>query len=164
MAAQEEKASGEEQDFPRNWVWEEDGKDLGDRWRLSEGRYVSAGRGRTSRGKRGVLILEVDGEERTVWLFHSPLLDKIREELEDRGERELVVGERLTIDRYKEMQTSQSTGQPYVPYRVRFHDSPEQSLWDVLGGSKASADTTVDPESDENVGDDAGQDGDDIPF
>lgn len=162
MATQEEQVNPDEQAYPANWVWEEDGEDLGDRWRLSEGRFVDLREGRTVRGKRGILILEVDGEERSVWLFHSPLIDKLFEELADRVEETFLSGERLTIDRYKEKATSGSTGQRYVPYKVFFVDAPKRSPSGILGGGRKS---TAESEPKDEEASENGDGGEaDIPF
>ena len=78
------KAKEQEQTYPRTLLWEEDGEDLGDRRRVS-GRFVGLDEAPTRNGLKPILVLEIDGEERSVWVLHGPFQDKLTEELERRS-------------------------------------------------------------------------------
>jgi hypothetical protein len=141
-----------ETDYPRAWDWEADGSEL-------EGAYLAIESAPTAQGKRPILVLEVNGEPRTVWLFHEALVSKFREELEERPEGDLRQGEPIVIKR-GEKKTSQN-GRDYVDYRVRFPEAPKRSPLDMLGVSSAGTGEPVQ----ENAGASSpASQGDDIPW
>jgi hypothetical protein len=143
-------------EYPATFVWEEDAEDLGDRYHL-EGTFLALEEGPTAQGTRPILVLEIDGEARSVWVLHGPFLNKLQEELERRAVPEFTVGERMVFERWKEKATSESTGRSYTPYKAWYPDRPKRSAKDILGvGTSVVADDVT-----EN-GD--GQTDDGIPF
>jgi len=137
-------------DKPRNWRWDDDGD-------VVEGAYVELGEAHTRRDgdAKPILVLEVDGEPRTVWLFHKVLRSQLRRELLRRPEGEFRVGEQIRIERLGEVQP-ENGGNSYVNYRATFAESPTRSPLDILGGDDDQTGQPAEPEK---------ADGDDdIPF
>jgi hypothetical protein len=127
-AAQTVTDSHEEGDFPRSWNFDEDGDTV-------DGTYVELGEGPTAGyGYKPIITLDVAGKRRTVWVFHTSLAEKLRDELSRRKAQEFTVGERILIKR-GERKVSETTGRKYVPYRVQFPDGPKRSAVDVLGAA-----------------------------
>jgi hypothetical protein len=130
-----------ESDFPKSWNWDEDGDTV-------EGTFVELGEAPTAGyGHKPILTLDVDGEHRTVWVFHTSLANKLSEELRRRKERDFVPGERILIRR-GERKTSEATGRTYVPYRVQFPEGPKRTAADVLDSV-----SELTEEADEDEGD-----------
>jgi hypothetical protein len=96
-------------------------------------------------GKKLILVLEVDGEERSIWLLQTALFNRIRDELGDRPERKLNAGERVVIHRLAET-TTQDGNRSYRPFRVYFPDRPELDVADEFKLPKPTAATTGDPD------------------
>jgi hypothetical protein len=114
--------------YPRSWSFDDDGETV-------EGTFVELGEAPTAGyGYKPILTLSVDGESRTIWIFHQALAEKLRDELGRRKTRDFTVGERIKINR-SERKTSEATGRSYVPYRVSFPDAPKRTAADVLGGA-----------------------------
>jgi hypothetical protein len=87
------KAYDESAEFPESWIWEDDGP-------LVSGRFVRFDRGRTKDyGDKVIVVLDVDGEQRSVWLMTTVLHGKLHDELEQRPGHRLESGERITIKR-----------------------------------------------------------------
>ena len=147
-------------EYPATFVWEDDAEDLDDRYRV-EGTFVALEEGPTAQGTRPILVLEVDGVPRSLWVLHGPFHDKLRDELERRAVPEFTVGERMVFERWKEKATSESTGRSYTPYKAWFLDRPKRAAVDILGAAKKDSDVVAD-ESD-FVPNGSGQDSD-IPF
>jgi hypothetical protein len=114
----------DEPDYPRNWRWEEDGDTLA-------GTFVEITEGPTSYGDRPIVVLDVDGERRSIWLFETALQNRFADEVRKRTSGDLTVGERITIVR-GEMVTS-GTGRNYRAFKVRFPDRPKRKATDILG-------------------------------
>jgi hypothetical protein len=162
------KAKEQEQTYPRTFLWEEDAEDLGDRRRVS-GRFVAIDEGPTKNGLKPILVLEIDGEERSVWVLHGPFQDKLTEELERRPNNEFTPGELIVVEQWKEKVIAEASGRPYVPYKAWFPERPKRSQKAILGARKTASDitddaaATVDEADSENVAGNDGHDGD-IPF
>jgi hypothetical protein len=104
-------------EYPAAWRWEEDGHAM-------EGTFVDLGEAPTAGyGYKPTLTLDVGGERRCVWVFHTSLAEKLRDELSRRKARDFTVGERIIISR-GERKMSETTGRTYIPYRVTFPDGP----------------------------------------
>lgn len=153
------KAKEQEQTYPRTLLWEEDAEDLGDRRRVS-GRFVGLDEAPTRNGLKPILVLEIDGEERSVWVLHGPFQDKLTEELERRPSGEFTPGEPIVVEQWKEKKIGDASGRPYVPYKAWFPERPKRSQKDILGARKVASDVAVDQA---DVAEDNGADGD-IPF
>ena len=63
-----------ESDFPRNWLFDEDGLEV-------EGRYVEITEGTTANGPCPIVVLNVDGERRSIWLFHAAVRNRFADEV-----------------------------------------------------------------------------------
>jgi hypothetical protein len=161
------KATQEEQTYPRTFLWEEDGEDLGDRRRV-RGRFVTLDEAPTKQGGlKPILVLEIDREQRSVWMLHEPFLNKLTEELERRPSGEFTPGEEIVVEQWKEKKIGEASGRPYVPYKVAFPERPKRSQKDILGARKPASDVIADESdfanADEQVATENGQD-EDIPF
>ena len=119
----------ETSDYPRAWLWDEDGDAVA-------GRFCELGEAPTANGTTPVLTLEVAGERRSVFVFHQTLASKLREELERRGARDFEPGERIEITRggWKDS----ANGRRYRLYTVRFPDRANRSAREILGAVAAS--------------------------
>jgi hypothetical protein len=76
----------------------------------------------TDYGRSAIVVLDIDGEERSVWLFEAAFVSKFREELAKRPSGDFTAGERVEIDRGTEKVES-ANGRNYWPYRVRFESA-----------------------------------------
>jgi hypothetical protein len=112
-------------DFPRTWKFDEDGLEV-------TGAYLKTDRGPTQYGQKAILVLEVNGELRGVWVNSETLRLRLAEELESRGARDFIVGEQIVISRAPEKKTSES-GRGYWPFKVRFPDAAGNDAADLLG-------------------------------
>jgi hypothetical protein len=120
-------------DFPRTWRFDEDGLEV-------KGRYVEFSEGSTANGLCSIIVLNVDGERRSVWAFHTALRNRLADEVARRCEGDLTQGELVVI---KQGETKQSGGgRSYVSYAVRFPEAPKRSPKEILGEPET-------PESDE---------------
>ena len=132
----------DESDFPAYWDWEEDGL-------TADGTFARMEQGPTQFGTKPIVILKVDGEERSFWVNTEALRSQLTDELKRRCARSFTAGERMLISRGAEKKTS-ANDRGYWPFRCRFPDAPQRHDADVLG---------ADPD---NPADDAG--GDEVPF
>ena len=103
------------------------------------------------------LILDIDGEERSIWLLNEALFNQFRQEIQSRPERKLASGERVVVQRLGKRK-SESTGREYVDFRVHFPDRPEPTL-EQLWGDDIAADKATDQQAA-----DEGKTDDGIPF
>jgi hypothetical protein len=140
--------------FPKYWNFDEHGLEL-------VGEYVRTDEGPTSYGQRAIIILDVEGEERALWLTQTALVNQFADELTRRRARDFEPGERITVTRAAEKKTSAS-GNDYWPFRVTFHDAPHRDAAAILGAN-VSADTTPTDEPDTFAPSPDNADGD-IPF
>jgi hypothetical protein len=137
-----ESDSEEQSKYPETWRWDEDGD-------VIEGAYVELSEAHTrfDGATRPILVLEVGGKPRTVWLFHTALQSRLRDELLKRPGNELRVGEPVRIEQLGQKESE--NGLKYMNYRVEFPESPKRSGLDILGGTDETKTKDVD---------------DDIPF
>jgi hypothetical protein len=110
----------EQADFPRAWLWESDGN-------IESAKFVKFDKGMTKLyGAKPIVVLEVDGEERSVWLTTTVLFETFKRELESRESHALDPGETISI-RWAGKKQPNGGGPAYHVHRVTFHDSPGQS-------------------------------------
>jgi hypothetical protein len=136
---------------PSSWRWDEDGRSV-------RGTYVRMDEAATDYGRSAIVVLDVGGEERSVWLFEAAIVSKFRDELAKRPSGDFTAGERVEIDRGADKVES-ANGRSYWPYRVRFPDAPKRSAASILGIG-AESEHPVDDDS-QFASDPAS---DDIPF
>lgn len=125
--------------FPAYWDWQADGLAV-------EGTFVKMDQGPTAYGTRPILILDVDGVERSVWVNTDALRSKLADELKRRKARNFDVGERIIVRRGAEKKMS-ANDRGYWPFYVKFLDAPELDAAGIL-----------------EVDDDEPAEQDDIPF
>jgi hypothetical protein len=127
--------------YPETWRWDEDGD-------VVEGAYVELSEAHTrfDGESRPILVLEVGGEKRTVWLFHMALQNQLREELLRRLGNELRVGEPIRIERLGKQESE--NGRTYVNYRASFPEAPKRSSLDILGGPAGQPESESKPDDD----------------
>ena len=105
--------------FPRPWLWGEDGD-------VAAGTFRRFDAGPTREyGRKPIAVLGIEGEDRSVWLMQDVLYNKFRDELADRPEHTLAIGERVVIERLGEKVSD--SGRTYWNFRVLFPDRPEPS-------------------------------------
>jgi hypothetical protein len=149
-----------ESEYPRAWIWDEDGDEL-------EGVYVGAGSGYTANGQRPFVTLDIGGELRTLWLLHDVLRNSFAREVHRRSDRDLHEGERVHVWRRERRESA--NGRSYVDYKLEFPDRPKPSLVELFGspddapaedaGAAAKEETTDKPTDAKKKGTD-----DAIPF
>ncbi|HEY8776311.1 MAG TPA: hypothetical protein VIM33_07510 [Gaiellaceae bacterium] len=114
-------------DFPRNWIFDEDGDAVA-------GAFVRLEEGQTKDyGPRPIVILNIAGEERSVWLFDTVIRNQFADEVRT---RQLAAGERITVKRLGKVK-SETTGREYRSYATTFHDRPQKSQAEILGAPVA---------------------------
>ena len=144
----------EEREFPESWIWSEHGDHVA-------GQFVAFDRGQTKEfGTKAILVLDVDGVKRSVWLTQTVLFNRVRDEVAKRPSKNLNPGERVSIRRLEKTQGEKGR-QGYWKFRVLFPDRPELTAADVLelddGPVAYKQEETTEP----SPGD---ADGDDTPF
>jgi hypothetical protein len=142
---EEQNSSKDETDFPRNWRWDDDGDEIA-------GTFLEIDEGPTAYGTKPILILEVEGEPRSVWLLETAIQSRFADEVAKRPSRDLTVGERIHIRR-GDIVTS-GTGRDYRAFKVRFPDRPKRKATEILGKPAGES-----PEADEEPNED-----DELPF
>jgi hypothetical protein len=141
---------GDELSHPETWLWDDHGD-------VCTGRFVRFDKAATrDYGKKLILVLDVDGQERSVWLLQTALFNQIRDEVAERPNRNLSVGERVTIHRLPKTKTEDGN-RSYHPFRSYFPDRPALDV-----ASEFELDNPAKPET----APDSQADGadDDIPF
>ncbi len=150
MSAQTQttKTAGDDNlDYPRAWMWDIDGD-------LVDGTFVRFEKGRTREyGTKPIAILNIDGEERSIWLLQTVLYEGIRREVAERPSRDLTPGEQVVIRRLEPKVGD--AGRTYRPFRILFPDRPPTSASDLFELTS----TPKPPAADDDETDD-----DDIPF
>jgi hypothetical protein len=112
--------------YPETWLWDEHGD-------VCAGRFVRFDKAATrDYGKKLIMILEVDGLERSIWLLQTALYERIRDELSERPDHKLSSGERVAIHRLAET-TTQDGKRSYRPFRIYFPDRPELDVASEFG-------------------------------
>jgi hypothetical protein len=115
--------SGDE--YPRSWIWEEDGDSVA-------GTFVRFSQGMTrDYGPKAILVLLVDGVERSLWLTQTVLFGRVRDEVASRPSKNLDQGERVVLRRLKKTQ-GEGGRQGYWKFRTLFPDRPEPSVSEIL--------------------------------
>ncbi len=110
---------------PRSWLWSEDGSTI-------TGTYVRMDTGPSDYGERAIIVLNVDGEDRSLWLNETALVAKFRDELARRTSGDFEPGERITASRGA-AKVESANGRGYWPCPVTFHDAPRRSAAEILG-------------------------------
>ncbi len=132
-------------DYPPAHLWDEHGD-------LVDGRFIRFDKGRTrDYGAKPVLVLDVDGDERSVWLLQTVLFEEVRRELAERPNHDLIPGERVVIRRLEPK--IGDTGRTYRPFRVLFPDRPRTStseLFDLGSIPKPATPAEDEDETDED--------------
>jgi hypothetical protein len=128
-------------DRPRGWRWGEDGL-------VVEGAYVRTDEAPSVFGHVPILVLEVGGEERAIWVVHAALRSRLAEELRRRGTSDFEPGERIRVERGADRRVS-SSGRSYWPFVVSFPDHPRRSAAEILGAAPPRAARPSPPEEDE---------------
>lgn len=152
-------------DYPKAWIFGPAGEVVGrkkDEDLVADGETVSGSFVRLTRasielyGRRPpIIVLEIDGEPRSLWLTQTVLFNQFRDELADRPNQELEPGERITITRGLLVQPEDRSKKPYQSYATTFHDSPALDTSVLFGLEREAAATAA--SSSEPVEDD-------IPF
>jgi hypothetical protein len=128
MTTTEKQSQGEAyldpSDYPRWWNWDEDGD-------ICAGSFVRFTRGHSEYGEKTIVVLAVEGEERSIWLHETVLFDEFRRELLHRPSRELDLGEMVIVKRGEKRKT-QDGKRSFRSFRIRFPDRPEPSTSDLL--------------------------------
>jgi hypothetical protein len=115
--------------FPRSWIWDDDGDEI-------VGRYRSFSQGHTKAGDVvPIAQLEVGGEARSIWLFHTSLREQFLAEVQTRPDKDLDPGETVHIRRLEERQSQSSPDRTYRVYRVEFQNKRRPSAIDLLSVS-----------------------------
>jgi hypothetical protein len=80
---------------------------------------------------RVILVLDVDGAERSIWLSQTALFNKVKDKLNRRTSKTLKPSERVVVQRHEK--TTSENGRSYWPFVVSFPDRPEKSTTDLFG-------------------------------
>jgi hypothetical protein len=148
-----DEATADQKQYPRSWLFDEDGD-------VCAGTFVRFDRGPTKGyGKKTIAVLEVTGEERSVWLYQAALYGGFRDEIADRRGHELVAGERVVIERGG-MKRNEDGSREYRDFTVYFPDRPQPSTEELF----PDLDAPRRVEGPEKTGDDGSDGKDDIPF
>jgi hypothetical protein len=118
--AQNDEATG----YPETWKFGEHGD-------LVAGTFVRFDEGPTrDYGMKVILVLDVDGRERSIWLSQTALFNKVKNELNRRTSKTLEPGERVVVQRHEK--TTSENGRSYWPFAVSFTDRPEKSTSELF--------------------------------
>jgi hypothetical protein len=110
--------------YPATWKFDEHGD-------LVAGTFLRFDEGQTKDyGARVIMVLLVDGQERSVWLSQMALFSKVRDELNRRTSKTLEPGERVVVQRHEK--TTSENGRSYWPFAVSFPDRPQKSTTDLF--------------------------------
>jgi hypothetical protein len=110
-------AGGDAPTYPETWLWDDHGD-------VCSGTFCRFDKAATREyGAKLIMILEVDGRERSIWLLQTALYERVRDELAERPERKLAASERVAIHRLAETKT-QDGKRTYRPFRIYFPDRP----------------------------------------
>jgi hypothetical protein len=154
MATVPEQA--EEREYPESWMWDEDGD------RVS-GRFVRFDRAPTrDYGMKAILVLDVDGVPRSVWLTATVLFNKVRDEVASRPKRNLEPGEQVSIKRLEKTK-GEGGRQGYWKFQVLFPDRPQATTEEIFDLDQGT-DIPEPKELAESSQPAAGSQDEDIPF
>jgi hypothetical protein len=114
-----------EREYPESWFWEKDGDHI-------TGRFVRFDRAPTKDyGMKAILVLDVDGILRSVWLTATVLYNKVRDEVASRPNQNLEPGERISIKRLEKTE-GEGSRQGYWKFQVLFPDRPEPTTSELF--------------------------------
>jgi len=121
----ENVAEQTELEYPQSWIFDDDGD-------LIEGRFLRFEEGRTKEyGPKVILILDVGGAERGLWLTQTVLFNRMRDELESRANKRLEPGERIVV---KRLEKKYGAGdREYWRFSTLFPDRPEKTTSELFG-------------------------------
>jgi|SRR3954447_15254075 hypothetical protein len=122
---------------PESWRWDDDGLEV-------VGTYLRMDEATTDYGRRAIIVLDVAGAERGIWLSETALVSKFRDELSTRTSGDFAIGKRIEIKRGAEKVTS-ANGRGYWPYQVRFPGAPKRTAADVVGVAPAEPELPPEP-------------------
>lgn len=114
----------DEAEFPAYRDWDKDGL-------TADGFFCRMEQGPTLYGSKPIVVLEVDGIDRSIWVNTEALRAKLADELERRGARGFTVGERIILSRGAEKARS-ANDRNYWPFRAKFPDAPRLDDADLL--------------------------------
>jgi hypothetical protein len=117
-----------ETDFPVTWRWEEDGDEI-------DGTFVEIDEGPTAFGVKPIVVLEVAGEKRTLWLLETALRNKFMDEVARRPSGDLTVGERIVVRRGGMRESA--SGKSYRSFHTDFPDRPKRRAAQILGSTSS---------------------------
>jgi hypothetical protein len=143
--------------YPKRWVFDKGDQGKAD-WvdgSTVDSRFVRFEQGRAGDyGLKPIVILEVNGVERSVWLLHDALYNRFRDELQRRSMPKLVLDERIVIEKHKE-KTRSKNDRDYQGYDVHFPDAPapnEEQLFKIdAAPSEAPTFPAEEPEPDDDI-------------
>jgi hypothetical protein len=119
------QAPDEEREYPESWFWDNDGDHV-------LGRFVRFDRGQTrDYGMKPIIVLDVDGTLRSIWLTGVVLLNRIRDEVAKRPNQNLEPGERVSIKRLEKTK-AEGGRQGYWKFQILFPDRPEPTVSEIL--------------------------------
>ena len=114
----------DELDYPEAWRFDKDGDRVA-------GTFAHFDQGQTKEyGPRVIMVLNVDGTERAVWLSQLALHSRVRDEVNRRPTKRLEVGERVVVKRLPKKMGENN--REYWPFQVLFPDRPELSPSDLF--------------------------------
>lgn len=135
-----------ESPHPRSWRWDDDGRTI-------SGTYERVDSAESEYGRRAIVVINVNGESRSLWLNETALASKFRDELASRAARDFTAGERITVTKGAK-KVEGGNGRAYWPFSVVFADAPKRSAAELLGVD-APQDTAAST---------AGEGDDEVPF
>jgi hypothetical protein len=138
-----------EDEFPRSWIWHEDGSRF-------DARIDRITTGTSAFGTRPILEgkLTETGERIGLWLNEDAVRGRIADEIKKRPKRRLESGERVVITRGDEKRPSKTNPDRLVwPFSVRFPEAPELDQLAALGEVDDADKEPEEPAGDEPDGD-----------
>jgi hypothetical protein len=116
--------------YPRAWIFgegdEQDGKE-------AVGKFRRFAQGRTKMGDPvPICILEIDAEERAVWLNAMALRNKFADEVGKREGKNLDPGEIVSVVRGEKRQSQSSPDRSYWTFTVGFEHAAQLSALEIL--------------------------------
>jgi hypothetical protein len=147
MSTQQSSTSaGEKPSYPAFWDFDQDGP-------LLAAPFVRFSQGQTKLyGPKPVCVVEVDGEERSLWLTQTVLFQNFRRELQGRPDHTLVVGERISAEKHEPKMGE--NGREYIDFTVVFHDSPAVTTDTLFGLETGPTAKQEEPQPASDVDDD----------
>jgi len=95
-------------------MWDTDGDEV-------SGTFLRFSQGRTKDGTVvPIVVLDVEGQERSVWVFHEALRERFVSQVRARPSQNLDVGERITIRRGEKKQSQSNPDRSYRVFTVEF--------------------------------------------